>query len=343
MKRIVLCADGTWNQPEEDLKKDHPTNVLRLGRGVRPVDGAGIQQVIFYDWGVGTDRKQITGGAFGDGLNKNVQDCYRFLVQNFNPGDEIFLFGFSRGAYTIRSLAGFIYNCGILKRKNANRIVQAFSLYKNPDEHPDGGDSVAFRQKYALPESRGIKFVGVWDTVGALGIPFRMFGFLNEGHLFHDKKIGSTIQVARHALSLDELRDDFKPTIWKHRGSIDLKQVWFAGVHADVGGGYGPDKDGTRLSDVPFRWMLGEAQAWGLEFEEHLKASLRPHPLAKQHQEYAGFFKVLGKHVRKIPRRTFIHESVKERYTKQAGYRPDSLKRYLKRFPWDRVVGDLPL
>lgn len=348
MKRIVICADGTWNRPEEDLKKDQPTNVLRLARGILPVASGGTEQVVFYDWGVGSDRKQLTGGAFGAGLNKNVQDCYRFLVQNFNPGDEIFLFGFSRGSYTVRSLGGFIFNCGILKRTFANRIVKAFNLYKDPNEHPEGPTSENFRKRYSLPESQSIDFVGVWDTVGALGIPFRMFGFLNECHLFHDQKIGPTIKVARHALSLDERRDDYRPTIWKHRSGMDLKQVWFAGVHADIGGGYGPDLKGAtkgkKLSDVPFRWMLGEAATFGLEMEGHLKNSLKPDPLARRHEEYEGFFKVLGEHVRSIPRRTFIHESVKTRYTKKASYRPKSLVRYLKKYPdWDRLTGDLPL
>jgi uncharacterized protein (DUF2235 family) len=348
MKRIVICADGTWNRPEEDLAKDHPTNVLRLARGIRPVASDGIEQVVFYDWGVGSDRKQLTGGAFGAGLNKNVQDCYRFLVQNYHPGDELFLFGFSRGAYTIRSLAGFIFNCGILRRTHARRIVQAFELYKDPLQHPEENVSIRFRKRYAHADSQTIAFIGVWDTVGALGIPFRMFGFLNEKHLFHDQKIGPTIRVARHALSLDERRDDYKPTLWVHRPTMDLKQVWFSWVHSDVGGGYGPDPKGPtagkRLSDVPFRWMLGEGVHFGLEVEDHLKKSLAPEPLARRHEEYEGFFKVLGEHVRRIPRRTFLHDSVKTRYEAIPSYRPKSLVRYLGQYPgWDRLVGDLPL
>jgi uncharacterized protein (DUF2235 family) len=297
---------------------------------------------------VGTDQKQLTGGAFGAGLNKNVQDCYRFLVQNYNPGDQLFLFGFSRGAYTIRSLAGLIYNCAILKRRHAKRIVQAFQLYKNTKIKPKDPKSVDFRKKYSVPDSQGIDFIGVWDTVGAMGIPFRMLGFLNEEHLFHDQEIGPTIKVARHALALDERRNDYKPTIWDDRPGMDLKQVWFSGVHSDIGGGYGADTKGThkgdRLGDIPFRWMLGEAVSFGLEVEGHLSSSLKPNPLARRHEEYQGFFRVLGTHDRVIPPGHFIHKSVKTRYGRKKSYRPRPLKRYLEEFPnWDHITGDLPL
>ena len=109
-KRIVICADGTWNRPEEDLDKDFPTNVLRLARAIKPVGSASHGQQVFYDWGVGSYHDQVTGGAFGKGLHKNIVDDYRYIVQNYAPGDDIFLFGFSRGAYTVRCLSGLINN-----------------------------------------------------------------------------------------------------------------------------------------------------------------------------------------------------------------------------------------
>lgn len=117
MKRIAIFADGTWNAPT----RGRATNVLQLARGVRPRTG-NTEQVVFYDWGVGTDRKELAGGITGEGIDKNIRDCYRFLVHNYDPGDKLYFFGFSRGAYTVRSLAGFIRNCGLLKREPATRF-----------------------------------------------------------------------------------------------------------------------------------------------------------------------------------------------------------------------------
>ena len=165
-KRIVICADGTWNRPEEDLKRDFPTNVLKLARAIQPVASDGLPQQVFYDWGVGSYYDKVVGGAIGRGLHKNIMDDYRYIVQNYEPDDELYLFGFSRGAYTIRSLCGLINNCGILKRPDANLIQKAFDLYKKPGKvnKPDGANSVAFRDQHCHP-SRKVKFVGVWDTV----------------------------------------------------------------------------------------------------------------------------------------------------------------------------------
>ncbi len=322
MKRIIICADGTWNRPEQDLKKDFPTNVLKIARSIAPIGEDGLQQVIFYDWGLGSYHDSVSSGAFGKGIDKNIMDDYRFIVQNYNEGDELYFFGFSRGAYTVRSLAGFMNNCSILRREHANRIEEAYSLYKNKRVHPADQKSVKFRADYSVPGAVRIKFIGVWDTVGALGIPLRVLGFLNERNLFHDNKIGPNIDVARHALSVDEKRDDFKPTIWKERPNMDLKQVWFAGVHSDVGGGYAPDRKKQLLSDIPLQWMIDEANKANLTFEPHLVSKLTGSPMAKQHKVYQGFYKLLGKFERVIPTTTFIHQSVKERYEKDAKYKP---------------------
>ena len=116
-KRIVVCADGTWNRPEKNLKEDVPTNVIRLARAVSPVAGDGMPQQVFYDWGLGSYHDEWSAGTMGSGIHKNIMDGYRYIVQNYSPGDELFLFGFSRGAYTVRSLCGLINNCGILKRQ----------------------------------------------------------------------------------------------------------------------------------------------------------------------------------------------------------------------------------
>lgn len=338
-KRIVICADGTWNRPEEDLSKDLPTNVLRVARGILPLDEDGVQQVVFYDWGIGADRKKFSGAAFGEGINKNIQDAYRFIVQNYEPGDELFLFGFSRGAYTVRSLSGLINNCGILRRSQAQRIQAAFDFYKRRDVRPSSDKATRWRRRYAVGGIRAeVRFIGVWDTVGALGIPLRVLGFLDEEHTFHDKEIGSNVRVARHALAIDEKRKDFEPTIWDAKSGLDLQQVWFAGAHADVGGSTAPDRGGALLSDLPLQWMMGEAQEAGLRLEKHLWRGLKPSAVAYEHPSLKGFYHLLGRRDRRIPLRHWLHPSVRERHQKMRGWRPETLQRYLERKGWSRVL-----
>lgn len=342
MKRIVICADGTWNRPEEDLAKDFPTNVLRLARAIQPVAPDGVTQQVFYDWGIGSYHNQFVAGATGKGLHKNIMDGYRYIVQNYSPGDEVFLFGFSRGAYTVRSLCGLINNCGYLKRPDARLIQQAFEIYKRPgaDYHPEGIKSQEFRATHCHP-SREVAFVGVWDTVGAMGIPISFLGLFRDKDEFYDTKIGRNVRAARHALAVDELREDFEPTIWSHRPGLDLKQVWFAGAHSDVGGSHPPDANGALLSDIPLGWMIREAEAVGLKIEDHLPACLRPDPHASLHKSYRNFYRLKMRYHRPIqfpdeddPRPVLIHRSVPERWEGDARYRPKNLKAYLAAFGW---------
>jgi uncharacterized protein (DUF2235 family) len=342
MKRIIICADGTWNRPEENIEEDIPTNVLKLARGIAPTDDEGNKQIVFYDWGIGSYHDKLSGGGFGAGLEKNVMDGYRFLVHNYEEGDKIYLFGFSRGAYTIRSLSGLLNNCHILKGAEAKRVEQAFKLYKNPDKDykPNGTEAKKWREKYSLSNSGQVTFVGAWDTVGAMGLPFSFFGLIKDEHRFYDRKLGGNITVARHALSLDERRDDFEPTIWtldKDHPETDLKQVWFAGVHSDIGGGYtpAPEDDGKALSDIPMKWIIQEAKQQGLKFDDFLEDSLQNlKPQAKQHDEYKGFLRFLGKYVREIPdvneTPTRVHSSVKERY-ENTDYQSTPIEEYRKK------------
>jgi uncharacterized protein (DUF2235 family) len=310
-KRIVICSDGTWNDPEDE----HPTNVLRLARAIKPIASDGVKQVVFYDWGVGSYYAMVRGGTTGLGMMKNIQDGYRFIVQNFHPGDELFLFGFSRGAYTVRSLAGMLNNCGILKRINAHQIPDAFDFYKKRSARPGSPEASAWRRQRCLTPGRGIvQFIGVWDTVGALGVPTRVLAFVEEKDLFFDPEIGSNVRVARHAVSIDEKRSDFRPTLWDPKEGIDVRQVWFAGVHSDVGGGYPPTEKGTLLSDIPLAWMAGQAENGGLEFEPHLYVRSRLDPLAPEHRSHKGFFKVLGSTPRTLPVDAILHSSVRKRY-----------------------------
>ena len=214
-KRLIICSDGTWNNPE---KKD-VTNVVRTALAVLPVDQKGIQQVVFYDWGIGSEGRgdKIPGGMLGKGLDKNIQDAYRFLVHNYVAGDEIYLFGFSRGAYTARSTAGLIRNAGILKKEHADLIPRAYRMYRSKAK-PDVSRAIEFRKQFSQAQEVHIKFIGVWDTVGALGIPLRIMQDINERkYAFHDTSLSKIINHACHALAIDEKRRDFKPTLWNNQ------------------------------------------------------------------------------------------------------------------------------
>lgn len=337
-KRIVICADGTWNRPEKNLQKDFPTNVLKLARAIKPVDKKGVAQQVFYDWGIGSYHDSAVAGITGKGINKNIMDDYRYIVQNFSHGDDIYLFGFSRGAYTIRALCGLINNCGILKRADAALIQKAFNLYKKSGEahSPSGSKSIAFRKKYSHP-SRKIKFVGVWDTVGAMGIPISFLGFFEDKDEFYDTKIGKNIHIARHALAIDEHREDFEPTVWDKNNHENLKQVWFTGAHSDIGGSYKPDRNGSVLSDNALAWLIKEAEVAGLTVEPHLKNNIKKSATATLHKSRVKFFKLKKKYLRKIDHEQgeiLIHESVKTRWDKDKSYRPTNLKNYIKANGW---------
>lgn len=339
-KRIVVCADGTWNRPEKDIEKDFPTNVLRLARAVKPVGVDQTPQQVFYDWGVGSYYDSVVGGATGRGLHKNIMDDYRYIVQNYSPGDEIFLFGFSRGAYTVRSLCGLINNCGILKRPDAPHIQMAFEHYKKPSAAyaPKGQKSIDFRKKYSHP-SRAVTFVGVWDTVGAMGIPISFLGLFDDKDEFYDTKIGRNVGTARHALAIDEFRSDFEPTIWLPKKGLDLKQVWFPGAHSNVGGSYKADDDGSLLSDIALDWMIREAASSGLTVEAHLKQSLKKRSTATLHKSRRSFYRIRKKYFRLIDHGkgdVLIHESVKKRWDQDPKYRPKNLVEYIKKHGWPR-------
>lgn len=335
-KRIVVCADGTWNRPEKNPKKDFPTNVLKLARAIKPVGSDQTPQQVFYDWGIGSYHDSLIGGATGRGINKNIMDDYRYIVQNYSPGDEIYLFGFSRGAYTIRCLCGLINNCGIIKRKDAKEIQKAFNFYKTGGsaKKPNGPKSREFRARYSHSESsRQVKFVGVWDTVGAMGIPISFLGLFDKKDEFYDTKIGTNVIIARHAMAIDELREDFEPTTWTPNGEMDLQQVWFAGAHSNIGGSYKPDKDGSLASDYALAWMIKEAHQAGLAVEPHIKQRLTQNPTTKLTESRSKWYKLKAKNFRPIDHKkgpVLIHESVKQRYDLDGDYRPKNLKEYLE-------------
>jgi len=269
-RRLVVCADGTWNTQESRRDGEPPpTNVVKMARAVRPVATDGSTQIVYYLEGVGNGSPllRLLGGVGGYGLSRNIRDCYRFLVDNYAPGDELYFFGFSRGAYTVRSLAGMIRNSGLLRGDHAHLIGKAYDLYRNRSTatHPNSVESKAFREAYSH-EVR-IRCLGVWDSVGALGLPtFGPFGRrMTRKYGFHDVQLSGHVEHAYHALAIDECRKPFLPAIWEvDTPGQDVEQVWFAGVHSNVGGGY-PD---CGLSDIALEWMMSKAAALGLEFDE---------------------------------------------------------------------------
>jgi uncharacterized protein (DUF2235 family) len=274
---------------------------LKTARALLPEDSRGTAQVIHYESGVGTDLDmRLFGGAFGSGLFDNVRSCYRFLVHNFNPGDTLYFFGFSRGAYTARSLAGLVRNSGILKRGHEGREQDAVGLYRDYSDAtaPDGPDSIAFRAAHS--HETDIHFIGVWDTVGALGVPglsgrFRLARGLDWQ--FHDVELSKRVRYACHALAIHEHRAEFVPTLWEKKDGAPesqvLEQRWFSGAHSDVGGGYFQ----SGLSDVALEWMVNQATSAGLEFNlDALKIGAPPYdpnPLAEGHNSFSALYKII--------------------------------------------------
>jgi uncharacterized protein (DUF2235 family) len=345
MKRIAVFCDGTWNTPDESKDgKLCQTNVAKMANALLPESADGTLQLLYYDTGIGSEGnfiKRTFDGATGNGITNNILQAYRFIIGNYNPGDELFLFGFSRGAYTVRSLSGLIRNSGILKPENIGQVITAYKIYRSRKKNlqPRAIESTLFRKTFAVEESTSIKFIGVWDTVGSLGNPLLLKGILSKPNQFHDTELSSKINYAFHALAVDEKRKNFEATLWHQQphsiGQV-LEQVWFPGVHSDVGGGYPETENG--LSDISLRWMLEKAQSCKLSFGPIV---LNPDPLAIKHESYTGFYTLQKKLFRPIglvsPKKgntnESIHPSVIERYKKDEKYRPKNLVDYLKQHP----------
>jgi uncharacterized protein (DUF2235 family) len=261
-KRLVICCDGTWNDADNDGR---PTNVVRIARAILPLDermGTGVPQVVYYSAGVGAAGGavgRLLAGAVGLGLARAVRGAYGFIVDNYRPGDEILLFGFSRGAYTVRSVAGLIGWAGLLRKPDMDAFVRLWDGHRHRPGTPERAAALAaFPRRHARVP---IAFMGVWDTVGALGIPGDLDEPVRRRFDFHDTTLGAHVKRACHALALDEVRADFAPTLWEQTpegaaAGQELRQVWFAGAHADIGDGYAEHG----LSDVALAWMAGQVE-----------------------------------------------------------------------------------
>jgi uncharacterized protein (DUF2235 family) len=334
VKRIAIFCDGTWNRPDQvHHGRACPTNVVKLHR-VLPETGAdGIQQVAFYEEGVGTGRwERLRGGMFGLGLSANVRKCHAFLTDHYEPGDDLYLFGFSRGAFTARSLAGLIGNSGIVKPEHRDGLTEAYKIYQDrsdPKQKPSGETAQAFRDAYCH-DNVPIRFIGVFDTVGALGIPLRVAA-LTKRWSFHDVRLGMHVRTACHALAIDERRGAFLPTLWEQQDGApatqQLTQVWFPGVHSDVGGGY-PDH---ALGDIALRWMAGQANQAGLD----VSPPAQPDALAPQHESYKSFYRLTKPRARTLLNTAggAVAESAWRRMRERPGYHPACLRAYLATDP----------
>jgi uncharacterized protein (DUF2235 family) len=406
MKNIIICCDGTGNEISENI-----SNVLKLYRCMRKTGKTEPHQVVFYDPGVGTlarpdpwrkvwqDTITILGLATGYGLDDNVLAAYEFLVHNYEDGDDIYLFGFSRGAYTVRVLAGLIHKVGLISPQQANLAGAGLTAYKqfstgdagpalgfNPRQFGDDGDDEQGEpvtqddqaaQFARILSTRWpiIHFVGVWDTVASVIVPRPDRFYLPSLQELAFTRSNPSIKIFRQAISIDERRRMFRLKPWDDGGIFmhnrfsqinnskpqDSLQVWFAGVHADIGGGY-PEKE-SALSKFPLIWMIEEAVnaglavnrqtvnhlAWGVPrkgspfsyvkpdylSDPHNSMSLAWHaleyiPKADKYMEWKSRKSWLGYYIpdaepRPIPEGAFVHDSVVQRKQAVSKYSPINL------------------
>jgi uncharacterized protein (DUF2235 family) len=344
-RRLIVCCDGTW----QDLFQGYPTNVVKTAQAIVPSAEDGCEQIVYYEEGVGTRQMnskisvvdwltKLGGGGLGLGIDNKIQAAYRFLCLNYKEGDEIFLFGFSRGAYTVRCLAGLIYNSGLPRCKFVRKIPEAYELYRDRSREtaPKGPAAVSFRETYG--ERVPIKALCCWDTVASMGLPDLIPGLkldaqFNERYAFHDTKINHTIEHAYHAVAIDENRKVFYHTPMDSDLPGQLSQVWFPGGHGSVGGGRMEERG---LSDGALQWMFDNVKALHLELDANnveyglengkMQYGVKPMPKASFPQAESK----LGYKIRQLPKNLKIddlHSSVKERWCDpQCHYKPENLR-----------------
>lgn len=340
MKRIIACSDGTWNAPgTTDRGKPVSTNVEKMFNCICREDKDGTRQVKAYDQGVGTGYSTVdhlVGGATGAGIDKNIKDIYTFLTLNYEEGDQIYLFGFSRGAYTARSVAGLIRTCGLLKPQHILLTERAYNLYRDRNSYstPSSDLMQAFRRNYSFEAH--VHFIGVWDTVGSLGIPLSFFQIRNKKrYQFHDQTLSSTVRYAYHALAIDERRALFTPTLWEKSDTVkndpshpqQMEQRWFAGVHSNIGGGYAD----CGLSDLALQWLIDKAGDTGLCYDTEQLKAIQPNCNGELRNSYNSFYRFWAPHIRAInlndnTTNQTIDASVWARIKQDKDYLPKALK-----------------
>lgn len=350
MKRLVICCDGTWQR----LYGEALTNVALTARAVAPRDSAGNPQIVFYSEGVGAslDGLSLWHGMTGADLDDNLLEAWLFINFNYEPGDEIYLFGFSRGAYTVRSLAGLLRKVGVLRRAHVDKARAALDLYRARDLAADSPETERFRIAHAIawprlaapftapPADLRIRYLGVWDTVGQLGIP-RVLPVsigLNRQYEFHDTALSRAVSFARHAVALDERRAAFAPSLWSNVDAFNVAgapprvaQLWFPGDHGGVGGG-GAQRG---LSNCALMWVLEGAEQAGLKLGREpgsvLSAALAEiDPIgAPLRDDGPSVLGLMGRRWRRGPARfDDIHEAACLRWAANPRYRPAPLARF---------------
>ena len=313
-KNIIICCDGTGNE-----YGDRNTNVV----GIFEAMVRDSEQVGFYDPGVGTfdvfgrvlGKKLgiLMGEAFGWGLQRNIEDAYEYLMHYYDVGDQVYLFGFSRGAFTVRALAGMLHKCGSMQRGSKNLIPYASKIYNQ-----FGNDRIAEGFKAAYCQPCIPYFIGVWDTVASLGYFY--------GKRFFDAKLNPDTTYGYQAVAIDEKRRKFLPSLWNEARKASqqhIEQVWFPGVHSDVGGSY-PQRG---ISDAALEWMIRRAERAGLRLKPNWERNIKPAPTdkASQHESRKGLWKLWRPVQRQIPDGSLIHQSVIERMQAGIGYQPLNL------------------
>ena len=376
-KKILFCADGTWNSPQQDENQDQTpdtTNVYKLFlrlegdlstdsiRAADEQEKAWVQdghtlQVAKYIHGVGDSRNpilKIMVGAFGAGVISRIVRGYTFISRNHEPGDEITIVGFSRGAYTARALAGLIVSQGLLAppltqdreqayrcgaqawyryRRAANQATLLAHLAEIVSDLPAFLSSLTLGDQDLVPVA-GIACVGVWDTVGAMGFPeYASNGDRLDAFRFADTRLSPKVTQGFHALALDERREDFVPTLWEPAPNVT--QVIFPGCHSDVGGGYPTTERESGLSDGALNWMVEGLQGRGVAFRSDSGLCL-PDPAGTAHKPWLhGPWLILPEGTRSFPEGMLLDRSVTARLAAgpviadpgedSAPYQPDNL------------------
>ena len=361
MTRIAVFCDGTWNSPDIDettsVHKIYQTLLTDGVPGQIPVYFKGIGVVDNYDGPIRRLLNRYGGGAFGWGLDGKVKQAYQFLCDAYSDGDEIYLFGFSRGAYTARSVAGMIRKCGLVKDPTPEKINEAFALYRKrgkrnaPDTphiqrtrhklSPDfatSQDDLAWRKQQDVTDGSklvNIRYLGVFDTVGARGIPTSILGPIaaawNRQYKFHDAALASLVKSARHALAVDERRRLFVPAKWDNLDRLNgstsgagrpYQQVWFVGNHRILGGS---GAQSQKLSVIPLEWMMAGATGLKLRAGKSF-ANVAPDPVSDS-PILNKAPSILGKWRDGPHREEEMHPSVRTRVRGRQDYRPKSLWR----------------
>lgn len=332
-KQIIICCDGLWQEgsgrKSEILAE---TNVEKIYKAISSTDSSGRKQLKLYERG--TSRKvnflsRFFNFIFLDDIEQTIRNIYSFIILNYEPGDDLYFFGFSKGAFIARTIIALIRNCGILKTNNQQLINDALELYfdRSRGAGPEGKKAISFRNvnSHAMPV---IKFAGIWETVGALGIPSSPFSITRSGkYKFHDLFLTNLVKFACQALAIDETRSAFKPALWQYNQSSRqvLKQAWFPGTHGDVGGGYAD----SGLSDISLEWITRNALENGLSIENGFLENLKPSATATIHDPlvYSDFLfvQVYRKLLSITNAGEFIHSSVMERVAKSDSYRPPNI------------------